>query len=371
VPLIYAMSRWCRYADLPQVPPCAGGEFLLLQHQRPHHHASNPLNHATPAPILTSSHHPPRLNMAAAQHLQQQQIQQQLHQQQLQQHFQQCLQTPHISGHMFHFPSLNNSNSSTLNNLSPPTAHHHHSHCVCSLHGTLCTPPAAWPGHWADNRKCGIHSPIASPRMHTSGGGIVPTHKTSSVSLPDPWENLSPEAHYWTGLDDERVLSSTRRVLEESGWYWSEMSWQQAVTLLQPCSVGTFLLRDSYNARFLYSLSVQTERGPTSVRIHYSGGKFRLDCESHMASTIPDFTCIVQLLQYYIRVNEKIKEHVWVDEHGKKYSPITVRQPYKHSVASLKHQCRLKINSSLPRTHSAAHLPPTLFQYLDEYPYWC
>lgn len=52
---------------------------------------------------------------------------------------------------------------------------------------------------------------------------------------------------------------------------------QAAQTLLKDASVGAFVIRDSGDRKFIFSLSVQTERGPTSVRLHFEDGYFRYD----------------------------------------------------------------------------------------------
>lgn len=284
-------------------------------------------------------------------------------------HQPQTLTTPHISGHMFHFPT-------TLQVPSLPACHNTcHVGCHTSIHAqclnTCRTSSCNGTWQWPDS---GGHMPgqTLTTRMHTSGGGIIDEGaKTTPGNIRDPNISTINGFRDWTVWDDERVLSATRRMLEESGWYWERLSWRQAETLLQSTSLGTFIVRDSADTRFLYSLSVQTERGPTSVRIHYTAGKFRLDCESHMATTIPEFSNVITLVEHYIRVNQKLQKHVWVDAQGKVYSPITIRQPLKRSVSPLKHLCRLAINMSLPRSCSAVRLPPALCQYIDEYPYWC
>ena len=79
-------------------------------------------------------------------------------------------------------------------------------------------------------------------------------------------------------LDYERIASTVTK-LEESGWYYGQLSWQQATDLLKGKQVGTFLIRDSSDSMYLFALSVQTERGPTSIRIHYCNGQFKLDAE--------------------------------------------------------------------------------------------
>lgn len=53
------------------------------------------------------------------------------------------------------------------------------------------------------------------------------------------------------------------------------LSLQGARTLLKDASVGAFVIRDSGDRNFIFSLSVQTERGPTSVRLHFEEGFFR------------------------------------------------------------------------------------------------
>ncbi|XP_063599716.1 suppressor of cytokine signaling 2-like [Penaeus indicus] len=275
----------------------------------------------------------------------------------------QALATPHVSGHMFHFPTA----------LPMPGLPACHSACHVACHASIHTPclnPCRSPWQWPDSGGS-LPGAAMAARMHTSGGGIVDEGAKAAAAAAAAAVHANGVGCDWTAWDDERVLGATRRMLGESGWYWERLSWRQAETLLQSTSLGTFIVRDSADTRFLYSLSVQTERGPTSVRIHYAAGKFRLDCESHMAPSIPDFSTVIALVEHYIRVNQKLQKHFWVDAQGKVYCPITIRQPLKRAVPSLKHLCRLAINLALPRSCSAVRLPPSLCQYIDEYPYWC
>ena len=73
--------------------------------------------------------------------------------------------------------------------------------------------------------------------------------------------------------------------------------------------VGTFLLRDSSDSRCLYALSIQTEAGPTSVRIHYVDGDFRLDASSScVASNLPRFRSVLELVDFYVSKWRSCKE---------------------------------------------------------------
>lgn len=228
--------------------------------------------------------------------------------------------TPHVSGHMFHFPSIGGDLAQRLS--------------ACQL-------------------TCRIN-------CLTHGGSVVyPSSADSSALLRDP------------AAEDGLRIEAARRALEMSGWYWARMTWQEAEALLQPTRVGTFLLRDSADPRHAFSLSVQTEKGPTSVRIHFADGKFRLKCEASVKASLPEFSCVVRLIEFYVSSNEKHNKHVWVDAAGEVYSPIRISRPLLKAVPSLKHMSRRAANLSFPRHVTAERLPSSLMKYIDEYPYWC
>ncbi|XP_047002908.1 cytokine-inducible SH2-containing protein-like [Schistocerca americana] len=179
-------------------------------------------------------------------------------------------------------------------------------------------------------------------------------------------------------------LAATQAALRASGWYYEGLSWQQSAELLRASEPGTFLVRDSSDARFLFSLSVQTERGPTSVRLHYVAGQFRLDSEARLTASMPLFNCVVALVEHYVAETQRRassqhrdcaaggKEQVWVDAHGQMYSPIVLTRPlYRQGhPPSLQHCARLAVNRVLNgRRPTHLPLPLTLKEYLSEYPY--
>lgn len=305
---------------------------------------------AAAAPLMGSSLGAAPLHLSTASAS----VQQQQHQQQQQQQ-QPPLATPHVSGHMFHFPTLH---------IPAVVGCHSPCHMVCQ--GGVspqcvapCRSPAVCGGgwRWPDSGGHGPDNSLTS-RMHTSGGGIVDSGGLTKAGVG-------------MGVGEDAVIAATRRALLHSGWYWERVSWREAEALLAGTSLGTFIVRDSADVRFLFSLSVQTERGPTSVRIQYSGGKFRLDCEAHMTQTTPEFPHVIRLVEHYIRINRKLQRHVWVDLSGQIYSPITIRQPLKRCVSSLKHLSRLAVNQAFHRPTVTLRLPAPLAAYIDEYPFWC
>ncbi|XP_042217012.1 cytokine-inducible SH2-containing protein-like [Homarus americanus] len=308
-----------------------------------------------------------------------------------------AVQPPYVCGRMFQVGALGGVRPC----LPMP---HDACHVLCCL---AC--PHAYPHACPTLRPCQSKLLCAAAEarssLHTSGGGLVdgeaetgrsitPDSKASSqVSCLNPFllpaatpaatrqpaaphpaaphptaAHPPPPATQPDSVCDSRVLTATKLALEESGWYYGAISWQQAAAMLQDTSVGTFLLRDSASPQCLYSLSVQTTNGPTSVRIHYSCGKFRLDCTSHnQKKNMPEFDGVVPLVQHYVSVTSS---QVWVDHEGNTFSPIDIRRPFRRTVPSLQHFCRLALNTTSASVTDVP-LPPALRSFLKSYPHTC
>ncbi|XP_076312171.1 suppressor of cytokine signaling 2-like isoform X1 [Tachypleus tridentatus] len=199
----------------------------------------------------------------------------------------------------------------------------------------------------------------------------------SRPTSPAGYMNIGPN-------DDFQRINRTIQKLKMCGYYYEGLSWQQASNLLQDKQVGTFLVRDSANPRFLFSVSVQTERGPTSIRIHYSRGQFRLDCPDSLVVRMPLFECVLQLVEYFVRLSQSIKASfcVWLDDSGRRDIRVRLYKPlYKH-VLSLQHLCRLTANKRLQARADPAlgswladdsidtlEIPKPVKAYLRDYPY--
>lgn len=187
---------------------------------------------------------------------------------------------------------------------------------------------------------------------------------------------------------EQQRLSESVRLLQQSGWYHEGLTWQQSQEALKDKEPGTFLVRNSSDQRFLYSLSVQTEQGPTSVRLHYVCGKFRLDSEPYLSSLMPMFDTVIDLIVHYVKCSASAARtaggggQVWVDSKGCMFSRILLKNPLYRvdKVPKLKHLARLAVHhaielsttpriSLLPPPHKQLELPTSLKDYLAEYPY--
>ncbi|KAK9888302.1 hypothetical protein WA026_000562 [Henosepilachna vigintioctopunctata] len=224
-----------------------------------------------------------------------------------------------------------------------------------------------------------ITSPCQSPQVSPSVplAFVMPQPTFPLLPAPPPYDTAKPE------IELER-LSDTVRVLRLSGWFYEGLTYQQSHELLKDTKVGTFLVRNSSDPRFLFSLSVQTERGPTSVRLYYQHGYFRLDAQPHLQTAMPMFPSVSELVEHYVNQSKLCRNssQVWVDPQGKWYSPIVLDKPLVKNCQphSLKHLARMAINKALklstrPKVallsspHSQLELPRVLKSYLEEYPY--
>ena len=199
------------------------------------------------------------------------------------------------------------------------------------------------------------------------------------VSRAGPETVLSPS-------DTEQILLNSKHQLEQCGWYYGSLSWQQSVQMLSASEPGTFLVRDSQDPRFLYSLSLQQpgSAGPTSVRIAFHKGHFSLDADERIWGLMPKFDSIGSLISYYVSQEQS-------EECGERGCPrsqvgkLCLRSPLYKSPPSLAHFARLEINRSLTTgaSSSSTHafsttsslstlrsqmLPSKLLDYLAQYP---
>lgn len=172
-------------------------------------------------------------------------------------------------------------------------------------------------------------------------------------------------------------LERNNHELSQCCFYFSSMDSQAAKDLLRKKPTGTFLIRDSSHFQYLYSLSVKTERGATSVRIMYNNGLFQFDCDERIRSKLPMFDSVLGLLDFHVMVTHEgvNKSWQWEENSGKKGMKVTLTKPLKNSVPTLGHLSRVKINQCLDNTflsHLVDNLPlisNELKVFIKDYPY--
>ncbi|XP_056129486.1 cytokine-inducible SH2-containing protein [Lampris incognitus] len=213
---------------------------------------------------------------------------------------------------------------------------------------------------------------------------LLPTGPPSDARLGMRTGNVSPShclqstPPLWDPTKDLRAIASNFCYLENSGWYWGAITAAQAHATLQEATEGAFLVRDSSHPLYMLTLSVRTARGPTSIRIQYSGAQFLLDSSSPARPSLLSFADVPSLVQHYMGPGRKVEEGK-VEDAPSKPSQQTNQETsvvlkltkamYKPQGApSLQHLTRLVINrhSDCP---DQLPLPRPLLRYLKDYPF--
>ncbi|XP_059146381.1 suppressor of cytokine signaling 2-like [Physella acuta] len=178
--------------------------------------------------------------------------------------------------------------------------------------------------------------------------------------------------------DNELVkLDQNLQEISQCHFYYGSCSSQEARSILKKKSVGTFLLRDSSDSRYLYSLSLKTERGATSVRILYTDGLFQFDSDERIRHRLPRFESVLALIDFHVMISQDGNNKAWRwEEHsGKKNMTVNLKEPLKHCVPTLAHISRVTINKCLEDVYmpqlsvDRLLIPAELKNYLKDYPY--
>ncbi|ESO85023.1 hypothetical protein LOTGIDRAFT_78096, partial [Lottia gigantea] len=160
-------------------------------------------------------------------------------------------------------------------------------------------------------------------------------------------------------------------------WYYSNCDSRRAKQILSRSPTGSFILRNSSDPKFLYSLSIRTDRGPTSVRIKYSRELFQMDCDEKLLKILPRFENVIALVNFHLTWSQSDSDTSCrlIGSTKDKYIPIKLTKPVVNSPGSLKHLSRLTVNRSIKDIHIPASstdclpIPECLKNYIREYIY--
>ena len=159
-------------------------------------------------------------------------------------------------------------------------------------------------------------------------------------------------------------LSHILRQLKMCGWYWGDLSSDEAEDVLRNTREGSFILRDSSDACHLFTLSLKAHNLVVSVRVAFSRGQFKLD-SLHQEDS-PGFENMVDLVDYYLADRKRM---FYVTVPGMGEFAVSLLHPVWKEVPTLQHLCRRCI---VQRCRTAEELdslplPPHLIRFLKEY----
>lgn len=166
---------------------------------------------------------------------------------------------------------------------------------------------------------------------------------------------------------DESRISSAVKELRSTGWYWGTLSATEAKEILQDAAEGTFLVRDSTQRDYLFTISAMTAAGPTNLRIEYKHGKFKLDSVVLVRPRLKQFDSVVHLVEHYVSLSKTAADcqpSAVAAPNGTVQLLLT--RPVYTATPSLQHLCRIAINKTTRQVQDLP-LPNRLRDYLREY----
>ncbi|XP_054480895.1 suppressor of cytokine signaling 2 [Anoplopoma fimbria] len=172
--------------------------------------------------------------------------------------------------------------------------------------------------------------------------------------------------------DESRVALAVKE-LRSTGWYWGGLTANEAKEILQDSSEGTFLVRDSSQRDFLFTISAMTSAGPTNLRIEFKHGKFKLDSVVLVKPKLKQFDSVVHLVEHYVHLSRTGDKAASDPCPSASAAPngtvqLLLTRPAYVATPPLQHLCRIAINRRTRRVQDLP-LPNRLKDYLTDYSY--
>lgn len=167
-----------------------------------------------------------------------------------------------------------------------------------------------------------------------------------------------------------------------AGWYWGRLSANEAKEILADSPEGTFLVRDSSQRDYLFTISAMTAAGPTNLRIEYAEGKFKLDSVVLVKPKLKQFDSVVHLVEHYVKLSRSSCKAVrgpapasgsgsgqmGLGPNSNGTVQLLLTKPAYTAMPPLQHLCRIAINQ-MTRQVRDLPLPNRLKDYLMDYAY--
>ncbi|XP_072233752.1 suppressor of cytokine signaling 2 [Leuresthes tenuis] len=171
---------------------------------------------------------------------------------------------------------------------------------------------------------------------------------------------------------EERRIASAMKELRNTGWYWGSLTANEAKEILQDAPEGTFLLRDSSQRDYLFTISAMTSAGPTNLRIECKHGKFKLDSVVLVKPKLRQFDSVVHLVEHYVQLSRSSGATAAAAQASAAGPNGTVQllltKPVYVATPSLQHLCRIAINGTTRQVQDLP-IPNRLKAYLMDYTY--
>lgn len=189
-----------------------------------------------------------------------------------------------------------------------------------------------------------------------NGGDGIPQHSASAVELEVDAQGTEFLRQAHTQVDYLHCLVPDLLHITRCSFYWGKMDRYEAERLLENRPDGTFLLRDSAQEEYLFSVSFRRYNRSLHARIEQWNHRFSFDSHDPGVYSSPT---ILGLIDHY-----KNPELCMF------FEPTLTLPLHRSCPFTLQHLCRAVICSNTTYDGvNALDLPKTLKLYLKEYHY--
>lgn len=157
--------------------------------------------------------------------------------------------------------------------------------------------------------------------------------------------------------------------LKMSGFYWGKLSKTEAEQTLQDGRHGDFLVRDSRQDSYLYTISMKCKSKVVHIRTLYSKGTYSLEAE--LFGGEPSFDNFLKLIEHYVKFS-KSGSNLTVYSVKNRKCRVQLLRPVKTTCPSLQHLCRTKVNCLMDDGQFSGKrfmLPKEIRSFLSAYPF--
>lgn len=225
------------------------------------------------------------------------------------------------------------------------------------------------------------HTAAEPPDRPPLPARILPNENNSET-----YDNItSPELSLGEDIGTTNIphakLAQNLLLLKRCGWYWGNMTWQEAEALLEKKEgEGAFLMRDSQNPLHLLTITVRSTTNTIHhIRVEYCEGKFQLyepgRTVSRSAAQCVRHSNVEQFIKLAVKHSISGSFLYFLKPKNMGEPPVQIRllTPISRlaNVKSLKYLCRMTIrNCVVKELIPSIPLPMRIQQYLMSGPYY-
>lgn len=197
-------------------------------------------------------------------------------------------------------------------------------------------------------------TPTVKPSNHlpnSDGTGEIPGPEASDARYVAELGTAATQSYE----DDLAAVARSVRMAQQASWYWGPINASVAESILDREVDGTFLLRDSTDPRFIFSLSCKFDGKMGHIRIEHQNGQFQFRKINHYkADNIRDF------IEFAVEHSRTGKMHFMTRPRpGFDATRILLLYPLsrRRTVQSLQHLSRFVILQNVPDKNAVVELP--------------